>query len=405
LTDTKAPAPAGPGPANPARPPHARIPWVIGIGAAAILALGGLLLWHADRGVNKVALGSSPRPVTTIVAARATYRDTRSYVGALEPWLEASVGPQYLSAYVTDVLVRPGAVVRRGDVVGTLDCGNPSAITQSIASQAHAIQERQAALADEAARTRTLLDGGFVSTNEVETKVAASASEQAQFLATRSRLLASKLDVRDCVLRAPFDGEVATRSVDTGGFVHPGQNVVTVIDRGIVRLVVDAPEKDFDAVAPSTAVSIHILATGRDLTGTIARRAPKADPATRTVHFEADLQNPDRDIPVGTTAVAEIAVGEPVAASSVPLEAVSIRGTRAQLLVVEQSVAHQREVALVGEARGIIYLDPQLAQAQVIVEGRALVKDGDPVIAKPEAAPPGPQTSSQERGGGYARPQ
>jgi len=37
--------------------------------------------------------------------------------------------------------------------------------------------------------------------------------------------------VSDCVLRAPFDGEIATRLVDPGAFVRPGTSIVSVIDR------------------------------------------------------------------------------------------------------------------------------------------------------------------------------
>ena len=46
----------------------------------------------------------------------------------------------------------------------------------------------------------------------------------------------------------------------------------------------------------------------------LARRSPAADPATRTVHFELDVADPDRRIPVHTTAelVIEVSVNESV---------------------------------------------------------------------------------------------
>ena len=69
--------------------------------------------------------------VTVIVARETTFRDRRRYVGTLRPWIEASVGPQYISVYVDTVLVRPGATVRRGDVIATLDCRNASASSQA----------------------------------------------------------------------------------------------------------------------------------------------------------------------------------------------------------------------------------------------------------------------------------
>src|SRR5262249_31963577 len=152
-----------------------------------------------------------------------------------------------------------------------------------------------------------------------EQKSAQSAAEQAQLLATQARLLGTTLEVADCVLRSPFDGEVALRSVDPGAFVRPGTPIVTVVDRSIVRGVGDAPEVDFDVVRPETEVAVHVMSTKAELKATISRRAPAADDATRTVHFEMDLPNPDRSVPVGTTAELSIDVGTPKNAVEVPL--------------------------------------------------------------------------------------
>src|SRR6185437_6944242 len=100
---------------------RSKIPVVIGAGVAAVLLLGGGMMWRANSRTNKVALSSRPKPVTVVKAAAAMYRPSRTYVGTLQPWVEASVGPQLVSAYVDTVLVRPGASVKRGDVLATLD--------------------------------------------------------------------------------------------------------------------------------------------------------------------------------------------------------------------------------------------------------------------------------------------
>ncbi len=62
----------------------------------------------------------------------------------MEPWVEASVGPQYISAYVATVLVRPGDTVKRGQVLATLDCSNPNAATRAVEMQARAADARRA---------------------------------------------------------------------------------------------------------------------------------------------------------------------------------------------------------------------------------------------------------------------
>ena len=119
------------------------------------------------------------------------------------------------------MLVRPGAAVQRDEVLATLDCRNASASSQAVGAEARAIDARQQAVAHESARVQSMLDGGFVSPNEAEQKAAQSASEQAQLAAQRAKLASTSLEVNDCVLRAPFDGEIATRTIDPGAFVRP----------------------------------------------------------------------------------------------------------------------------------------------------------------------------------------
>lgn len=373
-------------------PPASRRSVLVPVGilafAGAVLALGALLMHRAEAHTNRVALIDAPKPVSVIVAQAATFRPERTYVGTLRPWVEASVGPQLVSAFVETVLVRPGAVVKKGDVIATLDCRNANATTQAITMQARALEARQRAVAHEASRVEGLLDGGFVSANEAEQKAAQSQAEEAQLLATRANLLGSSLEVNDCVLRAPFAGEIATRSIDPGAFVRPGSAIVSVVDRSTVRVVADAPELDFDVVAPGREVKVHLVSTGRDLVAKIARRAPAADVATRTVHFELDVDDSDRALPVGTTAELRIEVGEPAPATALPIYAATIRGSKAQLFVVAGDRAKKRTVIVEGEREGRLFVDASLAPGtKVVTEGRALLNDGDRIAAAVEPAP------------------
>lgn len=366
------------------------VPVVVASAVGAVLLLGGGLIWRAESRVNKVALSESPKPVTVTVARATPYQPSRTYVGTLAPWLAASVGPQLVSAYIDTVLVRPGAIVKRGDVLATLDCRDASAANQAVAMSARAIDARQKALASESARVQGLLAGKFVSPNEAEQKSAASAAEAAELEVMKAKLSHSTLEVNDCVLRAPFDGEIAARSMDPGGFVRPGMSIVSVVDRSTIRLEADVPEVDFSVVPPGTAVRISVSATKQELLGVISRRAPAADPSTRTVHFEVDLSDPSRQIPVGTTGEARLDVGAPQPATEVPLYAASVRGNKATVYVIDGDVAHLRTVDVKGEIGGSLFVDTSLtAGTQIVTQGRALLAEGDHVSARlePDAAP------------------
>ncbi len=364
---------------------------MIGGAVLGVMVVGGLLIYRADARTNKVPLSAAAKPVTATTAKSGTFRPSRTYVGTLEPWVMANVGPQLVSAYVSTVLVRPGAVVKQGEVLATLDCRNANAATQAVAAQARVVDARLKAIADESARYTGLLDGGFVAANEAEQKVAQRSAEEAQLSATKAQLAGKSLEVNDCVLRAPFDGEVATRAEDPGAFVHPGNTIVSVIDRSTVRLVADVPEIDFDAVAPGTVVRVHILANRFETTAAIARRAPSADASTRTIHFEIDLPDPERKIPVNTTAEVHVDVGQPIAATEVPLFAASVRGTKATLFLLEGDVARSKTFAVKGESGGSLFLETSLAPGtRIVTEGRALLQDGDRVNAAVEAERPTP---------------
>jgi RND family efflux transporter MFP subunit len=368
----------------------------IAVGAIALLVAGGALVLRAEARTNKVPLTAQSKPVTFVRAKQAQYRATRSYVGTLYPWVEANVGPQLVSAYVDTVLVRPGARVKRGDALATLDCRNASTASSAIAMQARAIEASQKAIADEAVRTQRMLDGGFASPNEVEQVLAQSAAEGARLESQRATLAHSALEVSDCVLRAPFDGEVGDRYFDPGAFVRPGAAIVSVVDRSTVRFAADVPEVDFAVIAPGASVHIHIDASGQDVEGVIARRAPHADRDVRTVHFEVDLPNKDRTLPVDTTGEVRIAFGDESTVAEIPLYAATVRGSKATVFVVEDdSLAHAQTLQVVGEIGGSLFVDRSLAPATAVVtEGRALLQNGDRVAAKEDksaavAASPG----------------
>jgi RND family efflux transporter MFP subunit len=292
---------------------------------------------------------------------------------------------------VDTVLVRPGDAVTRGQVLATLDCRNASASSKAVAMQARALQAQQEAIAHQAARVAKLKEGGFASPNEIENRAAESASKAAEVMETQAKMQRATLEVNDCVLRAPFAGEIAARTVDPGAFVRPGDAVASLVDRNTVRVVAEVPEADFAVVGPATAVRMVALATSQTLQGSIARRSPAADLSTRTIHIEIDVPDPDRALPVGTTAELTIDVGAPQPAAEIPLVAASVRGDRATMYTIDAaSVAHKTVLGVLGERGGNLFVAPTLsAGTRVVTEGRTLLKDGDQVSAKVVEPPDG----------------
>jgi RND family efflux transporter MFP subunit len=258
-----------------------------------------------------------------------------------------------------------------------------------VALEAQAIQAQQVALAAQAQRMTGLLDGGFIAANEVDLRTAESSSQAAKLEAERATLIDTQLSVNDCVMRAPFEGDVGDRWLDPGAFVHPGEPIVSIVDRRIVRLVVDVPEDDFDAVAPGAEGTIHLVAVSRDLKARVSRRSPSADPTTRTVHIEIDLPDPLAQLPVNTTAELWMGVGNPVPATRLPLVAADLTQDHAKVFEVEDGKAHVLTAPVLGEAGGDLFLSREklAPDTRVVLEGRMNLNDGDTVTAKERPAP------------------
>ncbi len=360
---------------------------VIVVVTLAVLSLLWVLQTQRDRGGVVTPLADEPKPVTVVPSQAGTYRVARTYIGTLRPWVEAAIGPQMTSGYVDSVVVRPGDAVLRGDVLATLDCRDAAAASRSVRMAAKALEMERAALAREVARMNALVESEAISRNEVDLKVARTEAEQARVLAEKAKLLSSSLRVDDCILRSPVDGEVVERRGDPGMFIRPGEALIVVMDRATIRVEAFAPEEDFAAVAPDTPVTLRLLATDTSVTGRIARRTPAADEATRTIHFEIDIDNADRSLPVGTTARIDLEVGEAVPVVVVPLTAASVRSGRASVFVADGDRAVRRTLRVIGERGGSLFLEPSLAAGTLVVtQGRAFLRDGD--LVAPGTPPP-----------------
>ena len=166
-------------------------PTMIVLGAVGgLLAVGGVLYTRSSERTNKVALAQTAKRVTAVNAVTQPYQPTRRYVGTIEPWVQARIGPQLVSAYVSTVLVRPGAAVKLNEVIATLDCRDASAMSKQVEAQAKAVDAMSSAAASEAGRVSQLLDGKYVSENEVDQKKADAAkkkAEEAQMRATAAK--------------------------------------------------------------------------------------------------------------------------------------------------------------------------------------------------------------------------
>ena len=132
-------------------------------------------------------------------------------------------------------------------------------------------------------------------------------------------------------LRAPFDGVVTRRNINTDDFVQPptagkGEPLYVVERRDVMRVFVPVPETDAPWVGKGALARVRVQAlVGQEFTGKVARTSYSLDRAVRTLLAEIDLSNPDDQLRPNMYAYALITLEQPNALT-LPASAVVTQG-------------------------------------------------------------------------------
>jgi RND family efflux transporter MFP subunit len=96
-------------------------------------------------------------------------------------------------------------------------------------------------------------------------------------------------------VRAPFEGVITVRNVDTGALVSEGATLLfRVAQAGQLRIYVNLPQSEAAAVRPGQRASLTVPELpGRKFAGTVTRTSGALDPATRTLLTEVQVSNSD----------------------------------------------------------------------------------------------------------------
>ncbi len=188
---------------------------------------------------------------------------------------------------IVKLTVKKGDRVKAGDVLARL---TPEARPARLA-EAKALRE-QRRLEHEAARR--LSKKGFRS----ETQLAAA---KAALEAATAALASAEVEVRNTVIRAPFDGVVVDRAAEIGDFIDKGDPIARILDLDPVLAVAQIGERDRDKVSVGGPARVTFIG-GAEAVGTIRFIAAEADPTTRTFRIEVELSNPQGAIADGVTA-------------------------------------------------------------------------------------------------------
>ena len=323
---------------SPKRPPSTRKRMILML-IAAIVVFGGVFGIKALIGAqtNKF-FDNMPQPaaaVSTATARQLAWSDDAEAVGTFVAVNGTDVTTES-GGVVRSIEFDAGQPVRAGAVLVRLNTSNEEATLRALEASAKLARVQ-------ATRWQQLGKDKLVSLDDVQSRVTAAATAQAQVDAQRA-LIAQK------TIRAPFSGVLGIRKVNLGQFVSPGDPIVSLQQLDPIHLDFSLPEQRIGELVEGTVVRARVDAMpGVVFDGKVTAIEPLVDAATRNFKAQATVQNPDGKLRPGSFAHVGFALGGERQVVVVPQTAVSFNPYGNALFVVEKTARKPGETDMQGK--------------------------------------------------------
>jgi membrane fusion protein, multidrug efflux system len=329
---------------------------------------------------NKMGL-AYPVEVQPVEVRSLVY--TVAAVGSIEAFEKVQVTAR-VAGVVDRVLFAEGNLAKVGQVLVEIE---PERYKLAVEAAQAAHEKALASKADAEAglkRRQTVVSEtpGLIPGEEIETwktKVLVAASEVAQ---TKAALDQAQLNLRDAYVKAPFNGILQTRTVQTGQYIQVGTVMATLVRRDPLLLRFKVPERDAARIVVGQAANFMIREINQQFTSKIVHVAESADESSRMVDITAEIKDSSNEIlRPGSFAEITVPVSGVREAPVVPGTAVrpSERGFLAY--VVENDAAVERVVTLgMRTAEGLVEVTSGLKTGEkLVIRGGEALRDGVPV--------------------------
>lgn len=242
------------------------------------------------------------RDLPMLEAQRKTVPDFVEAVGTIRAQQTSRLSAQ-ISGVIASIRAQEGQRVRRGDVLVVLDDAQQRASLERASAAVNGAQQDSAAAdADyglqDATLTRyqSLYEKKSVSPHEMDEvqarqKSAGAHRDQAQAGIAQARAVEAqaRAGLSYTRIRAPFDGVITARLVDTGALASSGVPLITIEDTHRFRLEASVDEGDLRFVTLGAAARVSVDAVGTDLSAKVVQIVPAADPASRSFVVKLEL--------------------------------------------------------------------------------------------------------------------
>lgn len=325
---------------------------------------------------SKEAEPAKTLAVNVITVGQQAVTEQLRLSGSVAPWEEVRLGVELSGSRVQSVHVETGALVHKGDVLLKLDTRLLDMERQQMDAQLAQARANLDLAQANARRARDMLAKKVISTQQAEEWMAGEKTSAAALQVAEAAVDAARLRQEFAVLRAPHDGVIATRTVDPGQIVNPGDVLMTLVRDARLEWRAEVTEADLLAIEPGQTVALT-CPDGAAVTGTVRTRSPGLDARTRTGLVYADLPEP-KGLRAGMFVEGMISLGQ-VNALRVPSSALLLRDGFAYVFVVDDAnKVHERRIELGARQDGWVQVRGGVSAGERIVsKGAAFLGDGD----------------------------
>ena len=328
--------------------------------------------------------------------------ETTTVFGRIVADAESTVASR-VSGVLTEVAVRPGDRVAKGDVLARFDTQLLEIeMTQARAEEAVALAGLEVAEVRmdvarrgferaNALRTSATISEGQLEDRQGAFSEARAGRDQAnaRVLAAQGALARADYNLTNATVRAPFDGTVLSVAAQEGGFTSNGGAVAVVLDTGALEVEANVPSRFIDALTPGLEVGGR-TDDGREITLRLRATLPTEFAATRTRPVRLVPETAD-GFSVGQSVTLDLPVSAPQDALTVPKDALIQSAGGWSVFVNAEGKAQPRTVQ-VGRALGDRFevLDGLAAGDEVVTRGNERLRPMQDIAAMPSgAAAPG----------------
>ncbi len=345
--------------------------------------------------------------------------------GDIAPYAQVTIYSK-VQGWVEKINVREGDRVKAGDVLATLDAREAeAAVAQAQASlEAAAARLKQVKATSEEAiqsqiqqakanlelaeadlkRSEHLIEIEFIPRKQLEEarmkyNVAKAnydlaqnsirqrtwendiALAEAQVRQAKATLDFSKVQLANLVILAPMNGGITKRHVDPGTMVKDTSPILTLMDLGQVKMVVNVIEREFIRLQKGQSVQVTVMAfPDRTFQGRIAIITPALEMQSRTAEIQITIPNPGYILNPGMFGKVEILLRSDPKATLVPIQALITGDDKNFVYVLMEGKVQQRPVQKgISKDTVVEILRGVSPGEQVVIAGHEFLRDGIPV--------------------------